>query len=154
MVSKMAAAAFAAVVIGGLYMHHKTPRGIRNNNPLNIRISADAWQGATGDDGEFVTFETPFYGLRAAARTLRTYADKHGIKTVKSILHRWAPPTENDTESYIRSVTSKTGLSPDDKLYSATDYQRLLTAMIYHENGQQPYDEMLIKDAVIKGLYA
>ena len=49
----------AALICGGfLYMklRNTKPRGIRNNNPLNIRKSGDNWLGAAGDDGEFVQF--------------------------------------------------------------------------------------------------
>ena len=39
-------------------------RGIRNNNPLNIRHSADKWQGAseTQTDKSFVQFKSMAYG--------------------------------------------------------------------------------------------
>lgn len=154
MTNNAIAAAIAAVIAGGLIMHYSKPRGIRNNNPLNLRISGDNWQGLAGDDGEFFQFESPFYGLRAAARTLRTYRAKHGLATISEIINRWAPDTENDTQSYIESVSQKTGLFPDQEILSASDYQKVITAMIYHENGEQPYPDELIKKAVIEGLYS
>ena len=45
------------------------PRGTRNNNPGNIRHSADAWKGMNVEqlDDSFVQFETPHFGIRAAA---------------------------------------------------------------------------------------
>ena len=50
-------------------------RGQRNNNPLNIRHSADQWQGARKEqtDPSFVQFEAMAYGYRAAWKTLESY---------------------------------------------------------------------------------
>jgi len=86
------------------------PRGIRNNNPGNIRRNGDPWQGLaeTQGDKEFFTFATPVYGIRALARTLITYQDRHGLRTIRQIISRWAPPVENDTESYVKAVTAAT----------------------------------------------
>lgn len=127
------------------------PRGIRNNNPLNIRKSADNWQGKTGDDGAFVTFDTPHNGIRAAGRLLKTYRDRHGLNTIGGIIGRWAPPNENDTVSYIASVEQKTGISRNQRL-NDEDYPAVVSAMIYHENGQQPYDAQLIREGVYAGI--
>ena len=91
-------------------------RGIRNNNPLNIRHSADQWQGARAQqtDPSFVQFESMAYGYRAAWKVLETYwkhFTSHGIAyNVRNIISRWAPPKENDTENYIRTVLLITGL--------------------------------------------
>ena len=48
-------------------------RGIRNNNPGNIRVSKDQWEGMTGDDGAFVIFDSPESGVRALAKNLQSY---------------------------------------------------------------------------------
>ena len=91
-------------------------RGLRNNNPLNIRHSTDQWQGARAQqtDPSFVQFESMAYGYRAAWKVLETYwhhFTNHGLAfNVRSIIGRWAPPKENDTESYIRTVLLITGL--------------------------------------------
>lgn len=121
------------------------PRGIRNNNPLNIRKGQD-WEGetATERDPEFESFRSPEYGIRAAARIINNYRSYYGLTTVRGIISRWAPPTndkgefENDTESYIASVANALGVTPDTPL-TAADTPNLISAMIYHENGQQPY---------------
>ena len=45
-------------------------RGLRNNNPLNIRKGND-WQGETkGSDPSFETFQSMAYGYRAAIKIL------------------------------------------------------------------------------------
>lgn len=114
------------------------PRGIRNNNPLNIRKGQD-WQGEVqGNDTDFETFESPEYGIRAAARIINNYETLYGLNTVRGIVSRWAPASENDTESYIESVASAVGVSPDTPL-TDTDTPALISAMILHENGEQPY---------------
>lgn len=133
------------------------PRGIRNNNPGNIRRNGDPWQGLaeTQGDKEFFTFATPVYGIRALARTLIAYQDRHGLRTIRQIISRWAPPVENDTESYVKAVAADTGLDADQTL-DMHGYDHLLPltrAIIRHENGQQPYtDAQLTKALVLAGV--
>lgn len=66
-------------------------RGLRNNNPLNIRHSADVFQGEIkGEDKSFKTFSSMPYGYRAAFVTLATYLSR-GWNTIEKIITRWAP---------------------------------------------------------------
>ena len=99
------------------------PRGIRNNNPLNIRLSKDKWQGQIAPSnspmGEktFCQFESMMYGWRAAFRLLcHTYYGKYKLRTIRAIISRWAPANENNTLYYIRSVTDRIGIGPDREL--------------------------------------
>ena len=88
------------------------PRGIRNNNPLNIRRSKDQWQGlrAQQTDSQFCQFETLEYGWRAAFYLLtRTYYHKYRLFTIRAIVNKWAPPNENLTATYIENVSRLTG---------------------------------------------
>ena len=101
------------------------PRGIRNNNPLNIRLSKDRWQGqsppSTSPEGEkaFCVFESMAYGWRAAFVILcRTYYNKYKLRTIRALITRWAPPKENNTEAYIRRVTDRIGIGADTVLGS------------------------------------
>ena len=94
------------------------PRGVRNNNPGNIREAAGggtAWVGerTTDDDPSFEEFETPTMGFRALARTLLTYRRRHGLRTIAGIVARWAPPNENDTPAYIAFVSRLMQAEPD-----------------------------------------
>ena len=117
-----------------------TPRGIRNNNPGNIR-QGDNWQGLTGtDDLGFCIFDTPEHGIRALAKVLMSYQAKHGLRTLRQMVTRWAPPVENDTDSYVDSVCRACVAAPDNP-YTLTPPRltQLVTAIIKHENGQQPY---------------
>ena len=122
-------------------------RGIRNNNPLNIRHSADRWQGArkVQTDPSFVQFKTMVYGYRAAWRTLQTYYERFCMQskpfTVRNIITRWAPPSENDTEAYIRTVLRLSGIGGKENLLppaNASSYGRLsklIGSMTVMENG-------------------
>lgn len=125
-----------------------TPRGIRNNNPGNIRHSKDKWQGKTKHqpDNAFVRFESPEWGIRAMARILIRYQDHHGIDTIRGIVKRWAPPVENDTGAYIDAVAKRTGIASDKRidLHSYETLRPIVIALIWHENGQQPYDDATI----------
>ena len=135
----------------------RDPRGIRNHNPGNIRRNGDPWQGLAERQGdvEFFTFKTPIYGIRALARTLIAYQDKHGLRTIRQILNRWAPPAENNTNAYVRAVVVQTGFDGDQQLdmHRFDHLKPLLTAIIQHENGQQPYsDTQLTKGLVLAGV--
>ena len=122
-------------------------RGIRNNNPLNIPLSADRWQGACKEqkDKAFVQFESMAYGYRAAWKILESYwkyfHDLPKPFNVRNIISRWAPPTENDTENYIRTVLRLSGLGGNENFPQpsrATGYERfelLIRAMTTMECG-------------------
>lgn len=85
------------------------PRGIRNCNPGNIRITKDKWQGPREKqtDGAFFQFTEMKWGYRALIRTLQNYRRKHGCRTVADFIRRWAPDNENNTASYITAVCRK-----------------------------------------------
>ena len=121
----------------------KLPRGIRNNNPLNIRKSGDKWQGlkTLQEDKEFFQFETIEWGWRAAFVILcKTYYGKYKLKTIRDIVTRWAPPKENNTEAYIRHVSDYTGIGPDrdlgDPQTHPTNWLLIGYAMAVMENGK------------------
>ena len=100
------------------------PRGIRNNNPLNIRRSKDQWQGlrVIQADAQFCQFETMEYGWRAAFVLLtRTYYHKYRLYTIRAIVSKWAPANENNTEAYIKNVSRLTGIGPDEPIGIPSD---------------------------------
>ena len=100
----------------------KLSRGLRNNNPLNIRHSASQWQGARVEqtDNAFVQFVSMAMGYRAAWRILDTYykhfETEHCPFTPRNIIYRWAPPEENDSEAYLRRVCRLTNLAGNEAL--------------------------------------
>lgn len=83
-------------------------RGLRNNNPGNIRLSATPWQGEVrpSQDAAFCQFGSMAYGYRALIKLLGNYRRLHGCQTISDFIHRWAPPTENNTAGYISRVCS------------------------------------------------
>ncbi|MGB0713854.1 MAG: structural protein P5 [Gammaproteobacteria bacterium] len=127
-------------------------RGIRNNNPGNLRINpANKWQGRVPEnqrtDNEFEQFVSPVMGIRAMAVLLINYQDFHNLSTISDIIRRWAPPEDNNnTDAYVFSVARRTKIPPDMPLdlHRYEDLRPLLEAMIYHENGVQPYDDATI----------
>ena len=135
-------------------MNTTEPRGIRNNNPGNIRLSAaTAWEGQTfhQPDPEFVTFSSPEYGIRAIAKILLTY-QREGFKTLGQIIHRWAPPSENDTDAYIQAVCNKCGVGEDMQVDVKAILPDLIKAIIKHENGEQPYSDAQINAGISMAL--
>lgn len=133
------------------YAHFKQ-RGIRNNNPGNIRRSNDAWQGLAPvqNDAAFFQFESPEWGIRALTRVLKNYQARHGLNTIRGIINRWAPPTENDTAAYIRNMENWTGLDADTPLDLSQPFVlgALVPAIIRMENGIQPYPDALIAKGI------
>ena len=128
-------------------------RGTRNNNPLNLRHSADQWQGARKEqtDKSFVQFESMAYGYRAAWKTLDSYW-KHFKRlrqpfTVRAIISRWAPPSENNTDAYVTTVLRLTSLGGNERLprplrgIAIDKLVRLFRAMTTVECGT-PYDQV------------
>lgn len=119
-------------------------RGVRNNNPTNIRIGSK-WKGLAEvqSDPAFCVFEEPKWGIRAFCILILNYDEMYGINTVRGIIDRFAPPTENNTTSYIEHVCDRLGVHRDEKL----DLQnhlimlKLCKAVIKHECGYVPYED-------------
>jgi hypothetical protein len=116
----------------------KQPRGLRNNNPLNIRHNADIFQGEIkGIDKSFKTFSSMPHGYRAAFVALATYLSR-GWNTIEKIISHWAPPNENNTDNYIAAVERWSGVSRNKELTAAdgADYILIVAAMSFVENGK------------------
>ena len=122
-------------------MNEIIPRGIRNFNPFNLKeLPADKtkWQGerATDDDPIFEEFETMEHGIRAGLMVLRKYVLVYKCNTIKSIIHRFAPSTENNTEKYITFISKRTGYEADEKITFNEDMMfPLAEAICFYENG-------------------
>lgn len=116
------------------------PRGIRNNNPLNIRKGND-WQGERHpqNDRAFEEFTTLEYGLRAGFIIIRNYIKRRPpVNTPRLIISRWAPPSENATQRYVDTACKRANLNPDEKLTwnDKNKLCRLVWAMCFVECGQ------------------
>ena len=119
----------------------KLPRGLRNNNPGNIRVTRDKWQGLCKEqtDGAFFQFVSIEYGYRALIRTLQNYNRRHGCKSIADYINRWAPSSENNTNAYIISVCSSmcvpASYIPD--IYDRDTMCAFAAAISRHENGME-----------------
>lgn len=79
----------------------KMTRGLRNNNPGNMRpVSRNQ-----ANDGAFTIYRTPEEGWGALGKQLKAYANA-GLDNVASIISKYAPSSENNTGAYIQSVTA------------------------------------------------
>ncbi len=127
------------------------PRGVRLNNPGNLRHSKDKWQGKASEqpDASFVQFTSPQFGIRAMARVLIQY-EKAGVNTVRKVIDRWAPAVENDTEAYIAHVAQLLDADPD-QIIDIDSFEvmfPLVKAIIAHENANYAYPDKLVTDAL------
>lgn len=129
--------------------------GYKGCNPLNVRASSDKWRGSIGQsDNGYVIFSTPMDGIRAAATVIKNYGTKYGINTVRDIVSRYAPASENPTDDYIANVCKGTGYQPDEKLDTKNPevLKKLVTAMMRQEIGDVPYSEETINEGVQRAL--
>lgn len=87
-------------------------RGLRNNNPGNIRLNGISYGGeiAPSKDRSFKQFKAISYGYRAMFVVLHTYARKYGINTIEGMISRYAPASENHTQKYIDAVSEWSGV--------------------------------------------
>lgn len=98
----------------------------RRNNPGNlqwigypgeIKRNSDQWEGVDYSgiswSSRFAVFKDMTYGLRALFINMNTQIVKNRRNTIKSLIEAWAPPHENDTDKYVKSVARATGVNPD-----------------------------------------
>lgn len=124
--------------------------GLRNNNPGNLRSAPNA----NGRNGGFSTFGSSQDGLSAMARQLMLFGDR-GNNTLDSVINTYAPGFENNTGAYINAVSGATGFSPGQQLdlHDPATLKTLMSAMIKHENGTQPYSEDDINTSINSAIY-
>lgn len=130
------------MLLGGVILttvkRSSLPRGIRNNNPGNIRLTTIQWQGMQDaqNDPAFVQFIDPVYGFRAMTRILRNY-QRRGLVTLRDMISTYAPKSENDTNAYVNFVAKRLNVSPDAPLDLALHLFPLLKAISEFENGSR-----------------
>lgn len=135
---------------GGVAVYTMT-RGLRNNNPGNIRDDGSPWVGLANprNDGAYLKFTDAVYGIRAMAKIISNYVLIDGlVPTVTALISRWAPPGENNTGAYIADVSAQLGVAPNDPLDLSQDLPALIAAIIQHENGLQPYADATLLQGV------
>lgn len=123
------------------------PRGLRNRNPLNIRIG-NVWLGEEPNptDPDFEQFVAMEYGVRAAFVLLRRYIRHYQRTTIRAIIKAWAPASENNVEAYVDTVAKHSGIDPDETLNFANEEQmvELFQGMCLVENGRT-LDEKIVR---------
>ena len=128
-------------------------RGLINNNPLNLRYNASIkWDGQTGKDANgFAQFISMAKGLRAGVMTIRNKQKLHGLKTIREIITQFAPPSENDTEAYIKLVTRENNIK-DNQIIDLVNNDGLLAgivrSMIKMEQGINPISNEMVNTAI------
>ena len=126
-----------------------TSRGLRNNNPLNIRKSRDKWLGLspTQRDAGFFQFTSLVYGYRAAGKLLQNYQRLHKLYNLNGLIERWAPASENNTKAYVarvaRELSTQAGRMIDgethlDLIHDKMLLRKTIIAMHIVENGLRP----------------
>jgi hypothetical protein len=133
------------------------PKGFSFNNPLNIKKTADRWRGQLipHEDDVFARFESPEYGIRAAAKLMQTYWSKYGIDTIEELVERWAPPSDNNpTANYVAFVANKANRETDVPydVFSYADMLPILQAMTRFELGKPPGAEWYPEEVFERGL--
>jgi hypothetical protein len=130
-------------------MSRVPPRSLRNNNPGNLRTGIP-WKGLCprekmtpeqAAETEFCVFETAKMGFRALAVNMRT-SWQQGRRTVRALISHFAPPNENDTETYIGAVCAMTHKGPDEELNLRDQdvLYALVRAVAVHEAGGWMFD--------------
>ena len=122
-------------------------RGLRNNNPGNILLTSEAWEGKLpreqNTDGKFEQFKTYAYGVRAMIVLLNTYFSRYKLNTLEQIVYKWNPGNPN----YVTFVAATLGIPKDQKLTASKDtIKKLVTAIADFENGITSNQEPAITD--------
>lgn len=119
---------------------NELPRGLRNNNPGNIRRNSDVFQGEVNPsrDKDFKQFKSMAYGYRAVFKILSNYHRVYKLTTIRKMIIRWAPENENNTAAYVSLVSSYSGIGPDDLLnFDREQMIRIVAGMSKVENGRE-----------------
>ena len=113
-------------------------RGLKNNNPGNIRKTSGTpflGEKQPSSDPAFKQFVSIDWGYRAMFKLLNNYISA-GTDTIEEIINKYAPPVENNTNSYINTVVSRSGVSKNTKLYINDERLiKIVSAMSFVENG-------------------
>lgn len=132
-------------------MAYQLTRGVRNRNPGNIE-KGTAWKGldsaATAKESRFAVFTAPEWGFRAMARLLLNYQKNYNLNTIRGLINRWAPPSENDTGAYVNAVASHLNIGPDAPISVSAILPGLMDAIARHENAGYVYPQSIIAQGI------
>jgi hypothetical protein len=131
----VSAVLLAVLIPLGRKVYNSMVRGLRNNNPGNLKSLGIPWQGKIGTDGTFDIFDTMENGIRALTKDLKKDFFTDGQETITALISEFAPGSENNTAAYIARVSEAVGKGPDAVLDWAADSFSLIKGIIRHENG-------------------
>ena len=140
------------IVLPAIFLKKLFVRGLRNNNPFNLKISDEDWFGkvplSENTDGTFEQFFQDEDGFRAGMRNY--WLDFHGpkqLQTLSAIIEDNTPASENDTPAYIASVAEGLGIDPDQPFNWDSVKYKLAKLIVIEENGSQPFsDEFVMRE--------
>jgi hypothetical protein len=130
------------------YQNPNAPRGLRNNNPGNIEKTNGKWgPEISGKDPRFATYATPEQGLTALNNLLD---NRYNGLSLTTIIGKYAPKNENNTQSYISTLAKSTGLDPNSPVDMSNPQTKaaIIKGIIQIENGHQPYPDEMIQSAI------
>ncbi len=127
-----------------------SPLGLGNNNPFNLEYRSIGWIGEIGTDGRFSVFNTAENGIRAGMINVHTKMTRDGANTVRKLLTLLSPAFENPLESFVTFVAHRLAVAPDQPLNYAQHIIGLSKAIIQFENGQQPFSDDELHDALLR----
>lgn len=128
-------------------------RGIRNNNPGNLRAGTGyTWEGQTGKDSKnFAVFESAEAGIRALMVTALHKQTRDGLDTLRALGLSWAPPADNSGASdYGQHLAAQLKVDQDDPfdLVGGDPFTvaSLAKAIIKNEEGINPYPDSMFQE--------
>jgi len=127
------------------------PRGIRNHNPGNLRRGPQ-WLGLAPEqsDPAFARFTAAEWGIRAMVVLLLNYRRKRGIDTIRELVARYAPASENNCRAYEDALCLALGVRRTDAVdwSDPLTMRTLVAAIVKHENGRQPYSAQVLDEGL------
>lgn len=121
----------------------------QNRNAGNVKSLVDGqlWEGQIGTDrfGHAI-FKDVAYSVRATALIIKAYERKHGIKTVRALVTRFA---EGNREQYIGHLCRVLGVQPDEEFSLISRLPDLLKGIAKFETGMNLGEEHLALVAAV-----
>lgn len=137
------------VLVGLLINAAISGPSVAYHNPGNLVKSSSVWVGETERQGRFTAFRSAHYGLRALCIVMLRYEQRHHVDTLEKFVHRFAPPSENNTDEYINFLSSKLGIGRRQKISISACLPSLVKAVIKFEQGDMPYNDAQLLMAIV-----
>lgn len=97
---------------------------------------------------EWLSFSNPYYGIIGMAQIIR----KHDGKTINTMMHEYAPTSENDTEYYLKMIEMFTNLTRDMVIvFKDLEFMALLIYAMVRKENSVVLPVSYIKQCLVKG---